>query len=122
MVKTKQLSAKDAGYTLCFENVITENRKLDAPYTNKHRQDGQIDLLMGNVYSYQGIINSNYQMAEKEVIKFYNQRGNAANSNRYILNDFNLHHLPFPDIDTNTVNMYLMALWAVLFEWIKPFW
>ena len=53
------------------------------------------------------------------MIEFYNQRGDAENSNRYMLNDFNLHHLPFPDMDTNTVYMYLMALCAVLFEWIK---
>ncbi len=87
--------------------------------TRKLRKDRQIDLLTGSAYTYQGIITSNYLMSEKEVIEFYNQRGDAENSNRYMLNDFNLHHLPFPDMDTNTVYMYLMALCAVLFEWIK---
>jgi len=53
------------------------------------------------------------------VIEFYNQRGDAENSNRYMLNDFNLHHLPFPDLSTNTVYMYLMAMCATLFEWVK---
>ena len=53
------------------------------------------------------------------MIEFYNLRGDAENSNRYILNDFNLHHLPFPDMDTNTVYMYLMAMCATLFEWVK---
>ena len=33
--------------------------------------------------------------------------------------DFNLHHLPFPDLCTNTVYMYLMAMCATLFEWVK---
>lgn len=87
--------------------------------TRKIRKDGQIDLLTGSAFTYQGIITNNYKMTEKEVIEFYNQRGDAENSNRYMLNDFNLHHLPFPDMDTNTVYMYLMALCAVLFEWIK---
>ena len=53
------------------------------------------------------------------MIEFYNQRGDAENSNRYMLDDFNLHHLPFPDMDTHTVYMYLMAMCSTLFEWIK---
>jgi len=87
--------------------------------TRKKRKDGQIDLLSGSAYTYQGIITNNTAETEKEVIAFYNQRGDAENSNRYMLNDFNLHHLPFPDIDTNTVYMYLMAMCAILFEWVK---
>ena len=87
--------------------------------TRKKRKDGQIDIFSGSAYTYQGIITNNYEATEKEVIVFYNQRGDAENSNRYMLNDFNLHHLPFPDLSTNTVYMYLMAMCATLFEWVK---
>lgn len=87
--------------------------------TRKKRKDGQIDMLSGSAYTYQGIITNNYEVTEKEVIEFYNQRGDAENSNRYMLNDFNLHHLPFPDLSTNTVYIYLMAMCATLFEWVK---
>lgn len=87
--------------------------------TRKKRSDGQMDLLSGSAYTYQGIITNDEEKCEKEVIEFYNQRGDAENSNRYMLNDFNLHHLPFPDLSTNTVFMYLMALCATLFEWLK---
>ena len=87
--------------------------------TRKKRTDGQMDLLTGSAYTYQGIITDNKEMSEKEVIEFYNQRGDAENSNRYMLNDFNLHHLPFMDMDTNTVYMYFMAMCATLFEWMK---
>lgn len=87
--------------------------------TRKKRKDGQIDLLSGSNYTYQGIITNNNEESEKEVIEFYNQRGDAENSNRYLLGDFNLHHLPFPDMDTNTVYMYLMAMCSTLFEWVK---
>lgn len=87
--------------------------------TRKKRKDGQIDLLSGSAYTYQGIITNDYLQNEKEVTEFYNQRGDAENSNRYMLNDFNLHHLPFSDMDTNTVYMYLMAMCATLFEWAK---
>ncbi len=87
--------------------------------TRNKRKDRQIDLLSGSAYTYQGIITNNNVMSEKEVIEFYNQRGGAENSNRYMLNDFNLHQLPFMDMDTNTVYMYLMAMYATLFEWMK---
>jgi hypothetical protein len=87
--------------------------------TRHKRKDGQIDLLSGGAYTYQGIATDNYEKSEQEVIEFYNQRGDSEKSNCYLLNDFNLHHLPFPDMDTNTVYMYLMALCATLFEWTK---
>lgn len=87
--------------------------------TRHKRKDGQIDLLSGCAYTYQGIITSNEQASEQTVIEFYNARGDSENSNCYLLNDFNLHHLPFPDMDTNTVYMYLMAMCATLFEWVK---
>jgi hypothetical protein len=87
--------------------------------TRKKRTDGQMDLLSGSAYTYQGIITNDQKKNEKEVIAFYNGRGDAENSNRYMLNDFNLHHLPFPDLSTNTVFIYLMAICATLFEWLK---
>ena len=80
--------------------------------TRNKRKDGQIDLLSGSAYNYQGIITNNEEMSEQFAIEFYNQRGDAENSNRYLLNDFNFNHLPFPDMDTNTVYMYLMAICA----------
>ena len=97
--------------------------KWDKPYrivvTRHKRKDGQIDLLSGCSYNYQGIITNNELMSEENVIEFYNARGDSENSNMYLLNDFNLHHLPFPDMDTNTVYMYFMAMCATLFEWVK---
>lgn len=53
------------------------------------------------------------------MIEFYNQRGDSENTNKFLLNDFNLNHLPFPDMDTNTVYMYLQSIVAILFEWLK---
>ena len=67
----------------------------------------------------QGILTNNHDQDEKQVIEFYNGRGDAENSNRYMLGDFNLHHLPFPDMDANTVYMYFMAMCSTLFEWTK---
>ena len=62
---------------------------------------------------------SAFSDAESGVIEFYKARGDAENSNRFLLEDFNLHHLPFPDMDTNTAYMYLMAMSSIIFDWIK---
>ena len=96
-----------------------EEKTYRAVVTRTERKNKQIDLLSGTAYDYYGIINNDKVKNEKEVIEFYNQRGDGENSNRYILNDFNWHHLPFPDMCTNTVFMYLMAMCTSLFEWIK---
>jgi Transposase DDE domain group 1 len=87
--------------------------------TRALRKDLQADLFSEKAYNYYGIMTNNKEFTNKEVIEFYNDRGDAENSNRYMLNDFNLHHLPFPDMDINTVFMYLMAMGAILFEWTK---
>ncbi len=90
-----------------------------AVVTRTEKKDKQIDMLSGTAYNYYGIMTNDTIKNEEEVIKFYNQRGDDENSNRYMLNDFNLHHLPFPDMCTNTVFMYLMAMCATIFEWMK---
>ena len=87
--------------------------------TRKLREDLQIDIETGTAYSYSAIITNNESESEKEVIQFYNQRGDSENTNRYMLNDFNLNSLPFMDLNTNTVYRYMMAYAAILFEWSK---
>jgi hypothetical protein len=87
--------------------------------TRTLKKSNQLDAFEGRDYHYQAIITNDNDKSEQEVIGFYNQRGDSEKSNCYLLNDFNLSHLPFMDMDTNTVYMYLMAMCATLFEWIK---
>jgi hypothetical protein len=96
-----------------------EEKQYRAVVTRTERKDKQADLISGTAYDYYGIMTNDNVKTNKAVIEFYNQRGDDENSNRYMLNDFNLHHLPFPDMCTNTVFMYLMAICATLFEWTK---
>lgn len=95
------------------------NKQYRIVVTRTLRKDGQTDFFSGDAYNYYGIITNNEVFTSKEVIELYNDRGDAENSNRYFLNDFNACHLPFPDMDMNTVYLYLMAMGSVLFEWIK---
>jgi len=95
------------------------DKKYRLVVTRTLQKSDQLDAFEGRAYHYQAIITNDLAMSEKEVIEFYNQRGDAEKSNCYLLNDFNLNHLPFMDMDTNTVYMYLMAMCATLFEWVK---
>ncbi len=95
------------------------NKEYRIVVTRTLRKDGQTDVFSEKAYNYYGIITNNQEFTSKEIIEFYNQRGDAENSNRYFLNDFNASHLPFPDLDMNTVYLYLMAMSSILFEWIK---
>lgn len=87
--------------------------------TRTLKKDQQIDLLSGTPYNYYGIMTNNLLFSNQEVIEFYNQRGDAENSNKFLISDFNLKRLPFMDLDTNTAFMYLMAMCNILFEWTK---
>ena len=88
--------------------------------TRSLRKDGQQDIFTGDAYTYYGIITNNRIMSNKEMILFYNQRGNdSENGNKNLLNDFNLGRLPFPDMDSNTVYMHFAAMCNVLFEFSK---
>jgi len=95
------------------------DKKYRVVVTRTLQKGDQLDAFEGRTYHYQAIITNDQCMCEKGVIEFYNQRGDSEKSNCYLLNDFNLNHLPFMDMDTNTVYMYLMAMCATLFEWVK---
>lgn len=49
--------------------------------TRTLRKDRQIDLISGTPYNYYGIMTNNLLFSNQEVIEFYNQRGDAENSN-----------------------------------------
>lgn len=87
--------------------------------TRTLRKDHQMDLISETPYNYYGIMTDNLLFSNQEVIEFYNQRGDAENSNKFLISDFNLKRLPFMDLDTNTAFMYLMAMCNILFEWTK---
>jgi hypothetical protein len=87
--------------------------------TRTLRKDKQIDLISETPYNYYGIMTNNLIFSNQQIIEFYNQRGDAENSNKFLISDFNLKRMPFMDFDTNTVFMYLMAMCNILFEWAK---
>lgn len=83
-------------------------------------KEKHLSLFPEQNYNYYGIITNDLEMSNLNVIEFYNKRGNdSENNNKNLLNDFNIHRLPFMDLDTNAVYIGLMAVCSNIFEWIK---
>jgi hypothetical protein len=94
-----------------YRIVVTRTKIKDTNTTN---------LFPEYSYTYYGIITNDMESSNLEVIIFYNKRGDdSENNNKNLLNDFNIHRLPFMDLDTNTVYIGLMAVCSTIFEWIK---
>jgi hypothetical protein len=87
--------------------------------TRSLKKNNQTDIFSGTAYNYYGIMTNNHLFSDQQIIEFYNQRGDSENANKLLISDFNLTHLPFMDLDTNTVFMYFMAISLILFEWTK---
>lgn len=87
--------------------------------TRSIKKDNQIDLLSGTAFNYYGIMTNNMLFTDQQIIEFYNKRGDSENANKLLISDYNLCHLPFMDLDTNTVFMYFMAMSLIIFEWTK---
>jgi len=87
--------------------------------TRSLKKNNQTDIFSGTAYNYYGIMTNNHLFSDQEIIEFYNKRGDSENANKLLISDFNLTHLPFMDLDTNTVFMYFMAMSLILFEWTK---
>ena len=74
---------------------------------------GQINTFTGDAYKYMFIITNDWQMSDKQVIEFYNQRGAS---------DFNWKCMPHSFLQENTVYLIIMAIAHIVYKWlIKTF-
>jgi len=81
-------------------------------------KSGQINLITQDAYTYLGIITNDWEMEEKELIEFYNQRGAAETNFDVLNNDFNWSRLPFSDMCDNTVFLIMGAICKVIYQYI----
>lgn len=90
-------------------------------YPNPNRPDTMI---------YRGIITNDmdkeigengmqrYKRSDIDVVKLYDQRGDAENNFRDLLNDFNWRRVPFCFMNENMVFMYVAAMAKSLFDYL----
>lgn len=84
--------------------------------------NGQINTFTGDAYKYLFIITNDWQMSDKEVITFYNQRGASEKVFDLQNNDFNWKCMPHSFLQENTVYLIIMAIAHIVYKWlIKTF-
>jgi len=72
--------------------------------------DPQLDLFTGDNFIYRCILTNDWDSSEKDVIVFYNGRGNSEKIFDVQNNDFGWNHLPCSDMHHNTVYLILTAM------------
>ena len=64
------------------------------------------------------IITNDWEMSDKQVIEFYNQRGASDKVFDVQNNDFNWKCMPHSFLKENTVYLIIMAIAHIVYKWI----
>ena len=79
---------------------------------------GQISAFTGDAKKYMFIITNDWEMTEKDVIEFYNKRGDSERVFDIQNNDFNWKSMPHSFLEENTVFLIIMAVAYVIYRWL----
>ena len=82
---------------------------------------GQINAFTGDSYKYMFIITNDWQISDKQVIEFYNQRGASEKVFDIQNNDFNWKCMPHSFLQENTVYLIIMAVGHIVYKWLINF-
>lgn len=69
-------------------------------------------------FKYWAIITNNIEMTDVEVVRFYNQRGDAERKFDEMMNFFNWKRLPFSFMNENLVFMYVSAIAKIIYHYL----
>jgi hypothetical protein len=72
--------------------------------------DPRLDVFEGEKFNYRCILTNDHKSIEKEVIEYYNQRGNSEKILDIQNNDFGWKHLPTSNMNANTVYLIITAM------------
>jgi len=89
--------------------IFFEERNYRLVVMREESDDPQPSLFTGK-FIYLCILINDHESSEKEVIEFYNQRGASENNFDVMNNDFGWNHLPYSDINYNTVYLIITAM------------
>jgi len=79
---------------------------------------GQVSALTNDAKNYLFIITDDFDISEKEAIKFYNKRGDSERVFDIQNNDFNWNSMPHSFLQENTVYLIIMALAHIIYKYI----
>ena len=94
-----------------FDCEMNDSRYRLVVQRSPKKEDGRIATdLFGTVYVYRAIITNDWNMSEKDIVLFYNKRGESEKNFDIQNNDFGWAHLPFSFMNENTVFMLITAM------------
>jgi hypothetical protein len=73
----------------------------------EENKDPQLDIF-NDKFIYRCILTNDWESTEKEVIEYYNNRGSSEKNFDVMNNDFGWKHLPYSDMQNNTVYLILL--------------
>jgi len=82
----------------------------------KQKASDQIDIFTGDAYEYRAILTNNEQLSVEEIVSIYNHRGNMERQFDIMKNDFGWNQMPFSLMDSNTVFLYITAIFRNLYH------
>ena len=101
--------------TLAYQFGHTAHRIVAYRVPNK---TGQINTFTGDRYKYMFIMTNDWEMSDKQVIEFYNQRGASEKVFDIQNNDFNWKCMPHSFLQENTVYLIIMAVAHIVYKWL----
>jgi hypothetical protein len=89
--------------------------------TREKNNDAQGNLFTGDDFTYRAIMTNNYEMSDKQVVEFYNDRGESERLFDEMNNDFLWKKMPFSFLHENTVFLVMMAICRNLYHFLIEF-
>ena len=89
--------------------------------TRERNTDGQGNIFTGDSFIYRAIMTNNSEMTDKEIVEFYNDRGQSERLFDEMNNDFLWKKMPFSFLNENTVFLVMMAICRNLFHFLTEF-
>ncbi len=89
--------------------------------TREKNSDAQGNLFTGDDFTYRAIMTNNNEMTDKEVVEFYNDRGDSERLFDEMNNDFLWKKMPFSFLHENTVFLVMMAICRNLYHFLIKF-
>jgi hypothetical protein len=89
--------------------------------TREKNNDAQGNLFTGDDFTYRAIMTNNYEMSDKQVVEFYNNRGESERLFDEMNNDFLWKKMPFSFLHENTVFLVMMAICRNLYHFLIEF-
>ena len=82
------------------------------------RRDAQTDMFSGGAYTYRGILTNDQDTANKDIVAFYNNRGESERIFDVMNNDFGWGKMPCSFLSENTAFMIMTALYSNFYSYV----